>query len=216
MGNHPANFWRTAFQKILLKGIIQMRYIARLSGITINTLLCDTSGSILSSHKGSIQAELAGLKGDRHFGHTFASNARYPYPRGTEIRNSRQVSIISVEEMKAVSAELGIPQIFPEWLGANLLVAGIPALTQVPPSSRLHFKNGAVLVVHGENDPCSHPGKVLQQEYPHIPRLSPAFIKAANHKRGLVAWVEKAGIIASDEPFEVEVAEQIDYTQFLP
>jgi hypothetical protein len=190
-----------------------MQYIAHVTGNTLSTLLCDIPGSIVSSHKNFIQAEVAGLVGDRHYGHTFASNARYPYPRGTEIRNSRQVSIISQEEMAEIAAVIGIPQILPEWLGANLLVSGIPALTLVPPSSRLHFQNGVVLVVHGENDPCSHPGNLIQQKYPDIASLSPAFIKAAIHKRGLVAWVERPGKISTREPFEAEIVQQFDYMQ---
>jgi hypothetical protein len=192
-----------------------MQYIAHLTGNTLTTLLCDIPDSIASSPKSFIHAEIAGLVGDRHYGHTFASNARYPYPRGTEIRNSRQISIISLEEMAEVAADIGIPQILPEWLGANLLVSGLPALTLIPPSSRLHFQNGVVLVVHGENDPCSHPGNLIQQKYPDIASLSPAFIKAAIHKRGLVAWVERPGKISTGEPFEAEIAQQFDYTKFI-
>jgi hypothetical protein len=192
-----------------------MRYIARLPGITVSTLLCDIPDSIASSRKERIMVELAGLVGDRHYGHTFASNARFPYPRGTEIRNSRQVSIISVEEMKEIAASIGIPAILPEWLGANLLVSGIPSLTLLPPSSRLYFQNGAVLVIQGENDPCSHPGNLIQKNNPAIPKLSPAFVKAAVHNRGLVAWVEKAGEIARGDQFEAEIAEQFDYTKYM-
>lgn len=191
-----------------------MQYIARLPGKTVSTFLCDIPSSIASRRKEWIVVELAGITGDRHYGHTFASNGRYPYPYGTEIRNSRQVSIISVEEMEEVAAMIGIPSILPEWLGANLFVSGIAALTLLPPSSRLHFQNGAVLVIQGENDPCSNPGNLIQQNNPGIPKLSPAFVKAAIHKRGLVAWVEKAGKIASGEPFEAEIAEQFDYMKY--
>jgi len=192
-----------------------MNYIAKTTGMTVRTLLCDSPGTIASSARNYIQAELAGLTGDRHYGHTALANARYPYPRNTEIRNSRQVSIISVEEMESVAAEIGVPHILPEWLGANLLVSGIPSLTLVPPSSRFHFQGGAVLVIQGENDPCSYPGKLIQEQFPEIPRLSPAFISAAIHKRGLVAWIEKAGKIATGEEFTAEIAEVFDYMQFL-
>jgi hypothetical protein len=70
-------------------------------------------------------------------------------------------------------------------------------------------------VIQGENDPCSHPGNLIQKNNPAIPHLSPAFVKAAMHKRGLVAWVEKAGEIASGELFEAEIAEQFDYTKLM-
>jgi MOSC domain-containing protein YiiM len=110
---------------------------------------------------------MAGIAGDRHYGFTFPSNARYPmYPRRTEIRNSRQFSIISQEEMKEVAARLNIAEIPPEWLGANLLTSGIPSLTLLPPSSRLTFPGGAVLIVQGENNPCTHVGRVFMEKLP--------------------------------------------------
>ena len=194
-----------------------MKYIAKITGKIEATLLCDVPGSLVSSPKNAIQANLEGLPGDRHNGHTAPSNGRYPeYPRGTEIRNSRQISIISLEEMQAVAAQIGIPHILPEWLGANLLISGIPTFTLLPPSSRLFFESGAVLVVHGENDPCSGPGAILQKNYPAIPKLSPAFIAAALHRRGIVAWVERPGLIQSGETVTAQIPEQIDYTQYLP
>jgi len=192
-----------------------LKYIARISGRVDCALLCNIPDTIASSRKDSIQVELAGLVNDRHHGHTFPSNGRFPYPRGTEIRNSRQVSIISSEEMSQVAAVIGIPQIQPEWLGANLRVSGIPALTMLPPASRMHFEGGAVLIVQGENDPCSITGAVIQKNNPGIPNVSSAFVKAAIHRRGLVAWVEKAGEIHSGSGFEIEIPEQFDYTKYL-
>ena len=193
-----------------------MRYIGKFTGKVEAALLCDIPGSIASSRKDAIQANLEGLPGDRHYGHTFPSNGRYPeYKRGTEIRNSRQVSIISLEEMQIVAEKIAIPLIPPEWLGANLLISGIPALTLLPPSSRLFFANGVVMVVHGENDPCSHPGGIIQKNHPERPGLSPAFIAAAIHRRGVVAWVEKPGLIQSGEAVTAQIPEQFDYTQYL-
>jgi MOSC domain-containing protein YiiM len=122
---------------------------------------------------------------------------------------------VAVEEIEEVVRELGIPQIKPEWLGANLLISGIPCLTYVPPASRFHFKNGVVIVIQGENEPCSNVGKIIQEKYPQIANLSPSFVKAAMHKRGVVAWVEKPGKIEAGEKFEAEIAERIDYTQFI-
>jgi len=194
-----------------------MRYIAKITGKVEAVLLCDIPGTIASSRKDEIVAELPGLPGDRHYGHTFPSNGRYPeYKRGTEIRNSRQISIISLEEMQAVAQAINIPHILPEWLGANLLLSGIPALTLLPPSSRLFFESGAVLVVHGENDPCSNPGAIIQKNYPAQPGLSPAFIAAAIHRRGVVAWVENPGAIQAGSLVTAQIPEQFDYTQYIP
>jgi hypothetical protein len=192
-----------------------MRSITRIQGTVVTVLLCDQPGRLASRRKDWIQVELAGLPGDRHYGHTFPSNARYPYPRGTEIRNSRQITIVSQEELEEIAADLSIPVIQPEWLGANLLVSGVPAFTKVPPASRLHFANGVVLVIQGDNAPCTLSGDVLQSNYPHIPKLSQAFVKAAHLKRGVVAWVEKPGRIHMGEVFEAEIVEQFDYISYL-
>ena len=51
-----------------------------------------------------------GIPGDVHAGHTRKSGAREPwYPRGTEMRNERQLSILSVEEMRLVARRLIFP-----------------------------------------------------------------------------------------------------------
>ena len=193
-----------------------MQYTTKISGKVEAVYLCDIPKSLASTRKDSIQAELEGLPGDRHFGYTVPSNGRYPeYTRGTMIANSRQVSIISVEEMRMVADEIGIPQIQAEWLGANLLLSGIPRLTLLPPSSRLFFESGAVLVVQGENDPCNGPGDLIQENFPEKKRLSPAFIIAALHRRGIVAWVERAGSIRSGEMVTAQIAEQFDYSTYL-
>lgn len=193
-----------------------MKYTHQIEGRVEAVLVCDVANSIESSRKASIRLHLAGVVGDCHYGATCASNSRYPdYPRGTEIRNSRQVSIISVEEMQQVAATLALPVIQPEWLGANLLIRSIPALTHLPPSTRLSFPGGAVLIVQGENDPCLHPGRVIQANYPDRPDLDSAFVKAALHKRGIVAWVEHPGVVSEGEVMTATIPEQLLYTQFL-
>lgn len=193
-----------------------MNYPLKIQGKVEAVLVCDVPGSIASSRKDVIRVHLAGIAGDRHYGFTFPSNGRYPqYPRQTEIRNTRQVSIISQEEMLRVATDLNIPMIKPEWLGANLLMSGIPALTFLPPATRLIFPDGAVLIVQGENDPCLHPGRILQEEYPHFPNLAAAFVKAAVHRRGVVAWVEHPGTISTGDTVTAEIPEQVLYSQFL-
>ena len=132
-----------------------MNFPTRVQGIVEAALVCDDPDLLVSSRKAKIIVQLAGITGDRHFGYTFPSNGRYPmYPRRTEINNSRQVSIISVEEVQATASELGLSELQPEWYGANLILKDIPAFTFLPPGTRLTFENGPVLIVQGENDPC--------------------------------------------------------------
>ncbi|MEL6623236.1 MAG: sulfurase, partial [Pseudomonadota bacterium] len=62
-------------------------------------------------------ATYAGLDGETHAGLTRPSCSRVlkQYPkRGTEIRNTRQVTIVSVEDLAAIASALDIPQLPPE------------------------------------------------------------------------------------------------------
>jgi hypothetical protein len=76
--------------------------------------------------------------------------------------------------------------------------------------TRLFFSTGAVLVVQAENNPCQNPGKVIQDFY-RRPDLQGLFPKAGLHLRGLVACVEKPGIIQKNDPVEAEVPRQTLY-----
>lgn len=193
-----------------------MNYPHKLTGKVLSALVCDVPGSLVSTAKDKILVHMAGIAGDRHYGFTFPSNGRYPmYPRRTEIRNSRQFSIISSEEMAEVAARLGIDAIQPEWLGANLLVSGIPALTLLPPASRMTFPGGVVLVTQGENEPCVNVGRVFKEVLPAKIHHESDFVKAAVRKRGIVAWIEHPGTISPGDEVLVEVAGVENYAQYL-
>jgi hypothetical protein len=154
-----------------------------------------------------------GFVGDRHSGLTRRSDGRTPhYPRGTEIRNSRQVSLVSIEELAEVADAIAIPTILPEWMGANVVTTGIPRLTQLPPSTRLFFEGGAVLVVEGENPPCSGPGEVIQLHHPFATGLAARFVEAAQHRRGIVAWVERPGAIHEGDAISIQIPPQVLYS----
>jgi len=107
---------------------------------------------------------------------------------------------------------MGIPQLLPEWLGANLLLSGIPALSFLPPGSRLIFAGGVVLAVEGENRPCTIAGATIQAQFPDVPDLTTAFPKAGLHKRGLVGWVEHPGVIVAGEGVQAQLREQVMYS----
>ncbi len=160
--------------------------------------------SLVSTAQPHIEAELAGLVGDRHYGFTRRSNGRWPwYPRGTQIRNDRQASIVSVEELAEVAAALGVAEVRPEWLGANLLLQGQPQLSQLPPNTRLFFPSGAVLLITAENHPCSDPARIIaaQTGAAEAARLFP---KVGRRKRGLVAVVERAGRLCPGDTLRIE------------
>lgn len=68
-----------------------------------------------------------------------------------------------------------------------------------------------LLVVEGENLPCTTAGAEVQKLYPDVARITSRFPDAAMHKRGIVAWVERAGTISAGDGVRVEVPEQIIY-----
>lgn len=154
-----------------------------------------------------VEVTWEGFLGDKHYGLTMkAGSAQKPYPKGAEVRNIRQISIVSVEELKHVAEAMKLPGIEPAWVGANLLVSGIPGLTQLPSGSRLYFDNGVGIVIEGENLPCTTAGGSLQQQFPDRPDITTTFPKKAIGKRGLVGWVEKTGKLMKGEGLLVRLA----------
>ncbi len=183
----------------------------KLSGTVIAVLTAADPHTLVSTRLAQAQVTFAGFEGDKHSGLTRPSNSRTPYyPRGTEIRNDRQVSILSEEEMQQVAVALDVPEVLPEALGANLLLRGVPHLTLLPARTRLVFSGGVVLRVEEENFPCSGPAKVLAGQFQR-PELASMFQKAAYHLRGLVASVERPGSICAGDTVQVEVPAQRTY-----
>lgn len=145
-----------------------------------------------------------GFVGDKHYGLTRKSgSSQKMFPKGTLVRNVRQVSVVSQEELAQIAERLGVPQVEPDWLGANLALSGIPQLTQLPSGTRLMFENGVSLVVEGDNTPCVTAGGCLQAQYPEQAGLTNRFPKQAMGKRGLIAWVERPGAIRRGEGVRV-------------
>lgn len=169
--------------------------------------------TIESSRVPSLKATFEGFEGDLHAGLTRLSDVRVPhYPRGTVIRNTRQFSMLSLEELAEIAQAMQIPEVLPEWVGANLVMQGIPDLTMLPPSTRIFFPGEAVLVVDAENMPCTGPGEAIQQHYPDMPKLVQRFPKAAMHKRGVVGWVEREGYIAEGDTVWLLLPPKVTYS----
>lgn len=159
------------------------------------------TGTFITTPQDKVEATFKGFAGDLHAGWTRLADSRTPWvTRGTLIRNDRQVSLVSVEELAQVARAIGVPHILAEWLGANLLIEGIQELTLLPPFARLVFSGGTILSVTGENKPCMGPGKVIEAQ---TGVEAAAFVKAAKHKRGLVACMELPGIIRPGETVDV-------------
>lgn len=167
---------------------------------------------LLTEPVDAVEVTLEGFAGDRHAGMTRRADARVPfYPRGTEIRNSRQVSLVAEEELAELADALGVPLIDPAWLGAKLVTRSLPQLSRLPPGTRLFFPAQATLVVADENHPCVFPGKALAHHYPARNGIGGCFVKAAEGRRGLVAWVERAGTIAAGDTVTVALPPPVEY-----
>ena len=167
------------------------RFTAKLTRL----LIADGSG-FATRDVTRLEVTLDGVPGDRHEGISRPADSRVPwYPRGAPIRNSRQVTLLAPDELDEIARRLGIDEVKPEWIGSNMVLEGIPRLTQLPPGTRLHFPGGAALAVEAENMPCRHAGKAVGAFYPENEGMDVAFVKAAKGLRGVVAWVERAGEI---------------------
>lgn len=154
-----------------------------------------------------IAVGLDGLAGDRHAGTARPACSRVPwYPRGTPIRNSRQVSIVAPDEIAEIARRLNLAELRPGWIGANLVIEGVPQLTRLPPGTRLHFPSSAALVVEAENQPCRHAGAAVAAATGAPVELE--FAKAARGLRGLVGWVERAGELCAGDAIKVKVPAQ--------
>ncbi|UVK46122.1 MOSC domain-containing protein [Mesorhizobium sp. AR07] len=155
-----------------------------------------------------------GISGDFHAGATRRSGGREPwYPRGTEMRNERQLSVVAADELAIVAERMGLVEIKPEWIGANLLIEGVPHLSMLPAGTLLFFKGGVTIKVDAQNGPCRIAGRSIAEHVgmADVEAGALLFPKAAKRLRGVVAWVEKPGTIKVGEEISVRVPEQWIY-----
>ena len=152
-------------------------------------------------------ASYAGFADDYHGGLTRPSCVRVKsqHPEGTEIRNVRQLSMLSAEELDAIAAEIGLDAIDPLLVGASLVVRGIPDFTHVPPSSRLQADNGTTLVVDMLNAPCQLPAREIEKDNPGHGK---GFKPAAQGRRGVCGWVEREGHLRVGDRLRLHVPGQ--------
>ena len=170
-------------------------------------LVADRDAALPSAPVQSITATFAGPVGEAHAGLTRPSCSRVmgQYPRGTTIRNVRQFSVLSAEDLAAIAAEMGLASLDPALLGATLVIAGIPDLSHLPPSSRLQAAGGCTLVVDMENRPCTLPARPIEDRHPSFGK---AFKPAAKDRRGVTAWVEREGTLTLGETVTLHIPAQ--------
>lgn len=163
--------------------------------------------SLRSEPQHEVFASFSGVEGEAHAGLVRPSCSRMSaqHAKGTPIRNVRQLSVVAAEDLAAIAKEIEVETLDPSWIGASLVIEGIPDFTHVPPSSRLQGPDGVTLVVDMENRPCHLPAKVIDED---APGHGGAFKAAAAGRRGVTAWVEREGWLRVGEWLTLHVPDQ--------
>lgn len=166
-----------------------------------------TEGQLVSTPVEDLDFTFDGPVGELHAGRTRASCSRVTdqHARGTEIANVRQMTILSAEELAETAFAMGIPELDPAWIGATIVLRGLPDLTHLPPSSRLQNETGLTLVVDMENRACVLPGKVIEEIHPE---KGPRYKPAAQGRRGVTAWIERPGRLVIGDTLRLHIPDQ--------
>ena len=175
--------------------------------VWLGSVMTGDREELMSPARDVLDLTFEGVAGAFHAGLTRPSDIRVvsQYPRGTPIKNERQLSIVSQEELDLIAAELGIDAIDPARVGATMVVKGIPDFSHIPPSSRLQAESGATVTVDMENRPCQFPAKSLRAVHGDV---ATGFKPAAKKRRGVCAWVAAEGRIAVGDILTLHIPDQ--------
>ena len=167
----------------------------------------DREASLMSEPLQDAHLAFGGIEGEVHGGLTRPSCSRVTsqHPVGTTIRNTRQLSVVSQEELDLIARDMGVDTLEPHLVGASLVLQGIPDFTLVPPSSRLQADSGATLIVDMENRPCHLPAEPIDA---HGPGQGRAFKAAAKNRRGVTASVEREGALRLGDTVRLHIPAQ--------
>lgn len=171
--------------------------------------VADRDAGLAATSQDSLSLSFDGPEGEAHSGAIRPSCARVTaqHPKGTPIRNVRQLSIVSEEELAEIAAGLGLPRVDPGWFGATLCLSGLPSLSLLPPSSRLQGPDGVTLVVDMANRPC-HLLDPVVREGAGVDDLPTTVRAAAKERRGVTAWVEREGKLSRGDTLRLHIPDQ--------
>lgn len=164
--------------------------------------------SVQSIKKKKILLTWEGIVGDRHFGRTKIAGVRENYvPKGTEVMNQRQVSIISKDEIKQIAERMELDSMYPEDLGVNILIDNIKDFSRVPFGSIMQFEHCANILLTGDNFPCIYPGYEIDARN-GTSKFS-KFAKSAMHIRGQTGMCLRPGVIKPKSTFKIIIPKEV-------
>ena len=163
--------------------------------------------ALLAEPRDALDLTFSGVAGSMHAGATRPSCSRVTaqYKRGTEIRNERQLSLVSEEELAQIAAALGLDHVDPARLGATMVLRGLPDFSHLPPSSRLQAPSGATVTVDMQNRPCQFPARSIETVEPGKGK---GFKRAAAGRRGVTASVAREGRVAVGDVLTLHIPDQ--------
>ncbi len=188
-----------------MPALVPTSFTARITWLGV---VREDAGTLRSEPLDKVEATLDGFPGEAHGGATRPSCTRVKtqYPkRGTSIRNVRQLTILSAEELAEIAAKMEMEYIDPAWIGVSMIIEGIPDFSHVPPSSRLMAPSGAGIAIDMENRPCIYPGREIEKE---AEGFGKRFKPAATDRRGVTAWVEYGGGLAVGDELTLHIPDQ--------
>lgn len=167
----------------------------------------DSEADLTSSPMDEMPLSFAGYEAEFHAGLTrpSCSRVKQQYPRFTKIKNARQLSVVSQEELDLIAKDMGLETLAPKLIGASLVIEGIPDWSHVPPSSRLVGEGGPGLVIDMENRPCHLPVPFIEAENPG---LGKTFKISAKGRRGVTASVEQEGTLKIGMRLRLHIPDQ--------
>ncbi|MEM9248601.1 MAG: MOSC domain-containing protein [Pseudomonadota bacterium] len=188
-----------------MPALVPTEYRAKV--IWLGRVVSDDRNALIAEPAPSLDLSFAGLTGSVHSGLTRPSDSRVTaqYPKGTDIRNVRQLALVSVEDLKAIAETMGVASVDPARLGSTVVVEGIPDFSHIPPSARLQAQSGVTLTVDMQNWPCQFPAKSLTVDHGEAAK---GFKAAAKGRRGVTAWVEREGTLSLGDVLTLHVPGQ--------
>jgi len=186
-----------------MPALVSTEYVGRVLWLGLNE---DRAAGLGNRAVEALDLRFSGAVGESRSGLTRGSCGRVvsQYPRGTEIRNVRQLCIMSADELAKIAAEMDVAQLDVALLGVSILLEGIPDFTHIPPSARL-VNEALSITVDMANRPCHLPAKGIEAAMAGKGGL---FKAAAKGRRGVTGWVARAGVLKLGDELRLHVPEQ--------